>query len=110
PANTICPSLSSRALITASSSLAVNFASGIGDPPPAARGFEQLLEPDEAEEVGPRLRCVDMALEVLGHPLLRVLVHERGVVIHVSVERLVSRAALVRRTAERHLDHRFDGE
>src|SRR5215472_10891380 len=56
PAKTTCPSSSSRALTTASSSLAVQAeALVIIDAPAAPARIEQLLEAQQVEVLGPRL-------------------------------------------------------
>src|SRR5262249_26695050 len=69
PANTTCPSSSWRALRIVSSSAAVwACALSIVDALPGARRFQQFVDADQGEELVPRFRPVDEALEILLHP------------------------------------------
>src|SRR6185312_3431650 len=111
PANTTWPSFRSRELITASSSLAVYGSSLlIGDAPAMPRRLEQIAESEQVKVIDPRLRAVDVAIEVLGHPVDGVLVDERSIVIQVPEQGLVDAAALMRGAAERNLHDRLDRE
>src|SRR5271156_394698 len=74
PAKTTCPSRSSRALITARSSLAVQAeALVIIDAPPAAACLEQFVEAEQTEVLGPRLWLIEIALEVVLAALVGIL-------------------------------------
>src|SRR5271169_124034 len=111
PAKTTCPSRSSRALITARSSLAVQAAPLVViDAPPAAARLEQFVEAEQTQVLGPRLWLVEIALEVVLAALVGVLPYLGGVEIEMLVQRFVEAVALVRRRAERHLDDGVDGE
>src|SRR5262249_33863284 len=78
PANTTCPSCSWRALRMVNSSAAVWWAwvLSIIDALPGARGLDQAVDPDQAEELVPGLRRVDETLEVLLHARHRIAVHQ----------------------------------
>src|SRR2546421_8905335 len=82
PANTVCPSLSWRALRMVSSSAAVCSCARLSiiDALPGARRFEQLVHPDQGEEVAPRFGAVDELVEVVLHSLGRLLVHQSHIV------------------------------
>src|SRR5262249_42098415 len=89
PAQTTWPARRSRPAIPARSSLAV-YGSCFGrsrvlvviDPPPAARRVQHLLDAEEIEIVRPALGAVNVAIEILGDALGRVLAHHLG--IHVE--------------------------
>src|ERR1043166_7577621 len=87
PANTTWPSSSCRALRMVSSSAAV-WPLSIVNALPGARRFEQLVDPDQGEKLAPRFRRVDEAVQVLLHPVERILVHQRDVGLHVAEHRL----------------------
>src|SRR5216684_2605149 len=111
PANTTWPSRSSRALITARSSLAVHRAALVViDAFPAAACIEQLLEPEEVEILGPRFRAVKIAVEVCPHAELGVLLYLGGVGVEMFEQGLIETIALVRRRPERNLDDGIDCE
>src|SRR6516164_1148561 len=111
PAKTTCPSRSIRALITARSSLAVQAEPlVVMDAPPAATSLEQFVEAEQTQILGPRLWLIKIALEVVLAALIGVLPDLGGVAIEMLVQRFVEAVALVRRRAERHLDHGVDGE
>src|SRR5271156_3214266 len=111
PAKTTCPSRSSRALITARSSLAVQAAGSVViDAPPAPARLEQFLKAEQVEVLGPRLWFIEIALEVVLAPLVGVLPDLGCVGVEMLEQRLVEAVPLVRRRAERHLDDGFDGE
>src|SRR5436189_5303121 len=78
PANTVCPSLSWRALTMVSSSAAVCSCAllSIIDALPGAGGFEQLVHADEGEKLAPRFRAVHVIVEILLHSVDRILVHQ----------------------------------
>src|SRR5438067_2951816 len=66
PANTTCPSSSCRALRMVRSSAALWFAIlGIVNAPAGAGRLQQLVEPGQIQELGPGLRAVDEAVEIL---------------------------------------------
>src|SRR5262249_4352968 len=115
PAKTTWPSFRSRLAITASSSLVVWFpacglllVSVVIDAPSAPRGIEQLLHAEKIEILGPGLGTVDVTVEILGHPLLRVFADQRGIHVVMLEEWLVDAIAPVRPTAVGHPDHRLD--
>src|SRR5208282_859016 len=111
PAKTTCPSRSSRALITARSSLAVQVAGSVViDAPPAPARIEQFVEAEQTQVFGPRLWTIEIALEVVLAALVGVLPDLGGVEIEMLEQRFVEAVALVRRRAERHLDDGVDGE
>src|SRR5215470_15991183 len=111
PAKTTCPSLSWRALRTASSSAAVWFERlGIVNTLPRACGREQLVHPDQRQKFVPRLWPVNEPFEIFLHAFDGILVHEPDVVLHVAEHRFVDAVALVRCASERQLDHGIDGE
>src|SRR5215216_6122770 len=85
-------------------------ASSIVDAPPRAGGIEQFFESESIEKLGPRFRPVDEAIQVLLHACDRMLVHKIDVGLHMPDHRLVGPIAFMRRTAERKLHHRVDGE
>src|SRR6516165_6933688 len=109
PANTTCPSRNSRALMTASSSLAVSSSAlvVINADSAASRG-KQFFEPDQLEVLSPRLRTVEIALEVGPDALLCLLPDLRSVAIEMREQRLIEAVALMRRRAERDLDDGID--
>src|SRR3954449_12474742 len=108
PANTTCPSLSCRALRIARSSAAdtAGGALSVVNGPPRASGREQLIQADQIEKRRPRLRAVDVAIEILAHAVHWIAVGQAHVVLHVPEHRLVDAVALVRRRPERQLDDR----
>src|SRR5438874_3552731 len=109
PANTTCPSSSCRALRMVSSSAALWFAGlCIVDAPAGARRLQQLVEPDQLQELGPRFRGVDEAVEIFLHTLDGVAVHQLDIGAHVTQHRFVDAVTFVRRAAERQLDHGVD--
>src|SRR5271166_5362368 len=111
PAKTTCPSRSSRALITARSSLAVQTAGSVViDAPPAPARIEQFVEAEQTQVLGPRLWTIEIALEVVLAALVGILPDLGGVEIEMLEQRFVKAVALVRRRAERHLDDGVDGE
>src|SRR5271166_7065039 len=106
PANTTCPSLSWRALRIVSNSAAVWLcALSIVDAVSGAGRFEQLVHPDQSEELVPRLRPIDVLIEILRHTLDRLLVHQSHIVLHVADHRLINAIAFVRGASERELDN-----
>src|SRR6266700_6164881 len=109
PANTTWPSSSCRALKIVSSSAALwSVVLVIVDAFPGAGRFQQLVEADEVQELGPRFRPVNAPIKVLLHALDRIPVHQVDVVPHVAEHRLVDAVAFVWRSAERHLDDGID--
>src|SRR3974390_1885205 len=109
PANTTCPSLSWRALNTASSSAAVwPCALVIIDAHSGARGLQQLIHADQGEELVPRFWSVDELVQILPHPADRLFVDQADIALQMAEHRFIDAVAFMRRTSEWQLDDRID--
>src|SRR5262245_47236822 len=82
----------------------------IENAPAPAAGGDDLLHPDHGEEIVPAGRPVNVIVEILLHAADRIAVDLRHISVEMVHHRLIDAVALVRRRAERHLDHGIDAE
>src|SRR5215471_3090928 len=74
----------------------------------AAAGVEQFLEPEQVEIFHPGFWAVEILVEIGLNAVFRALSYLPCVSVEMSEKWLVLTVALVRRRAERHLDHGVD--